>query len=70
LTSLLPHLQLNLQPRAPTIIDINSTNRVVYRLYNGTVVTDNICETIAPATPYVTDQWSATAGQIQILQRQ
>jgi hypothetical protein len=51
---------------APTIIDISSTNRVVYRLYNGTVATDNICETIAPATPYVTDQWSATAGQIQI----
>lgn len=51
---------------SPTELSISSTNRVVYRLYNGTVATDNICETIAPATPYVTDQWSATDGTIQI----
>jgi hypothetical protein len=28
--------------------------------------TNNICETIAPASPTVTDQWNATAGKIQI----
>lgn len=51
---------------APTTIDISTSNRVVYRFYNGAVVNNNICETIAPATPIVTDQWTATAGKIQI----
>lgn len=51
---------------APSIIDISTTNRVVYRFYNGVVSNDNICETIAPATPIVTDQWTATAGKIQL----
>lgn len=50
----------------PTIIDISSSNRVVYRFYGGTVAADNICETIPPATPIVTDQWNATNGKIQI----
>ena len=50
----------------PTIIAINSTNRVVYRFYSGTVSQDNICETIPPASPAVTDQWTATDGEIQI----
>ena len=50
----------------PTILDINSANRVVYRFYNGTVSASNICETIPPITPIVTDQWTATDGKIQI----
>jgi hypothetical protein len=50
----------------PTILDISSANRVVYRFYSGTVSTANICETIPPATPIVTDQWTATDGKIQI----
>ena len=49
-------------------LDISTTsNRVVYRFYNGTVATDNICETIAPPTPVITDQWTATAGKIRIV---
>lgn len=51
---------------APTTIDISTSNRVVYRFYNGAVSNNNICETIAPATPIVTDQWTATAGKIQL----
>jgi len=39
----------------------------VYRFYDGTVATDNICNTIPPALPYVTDQWTATSGKIQII---
>lgn len=55
-------------PNAPTIIDIdNSKYRVVYRFYNGTVATDNICNTIPPALPTATDQWTATSGKIQII---
>ncbi|MFV8375726.1 hypothetical protein [Flavobacterium sp. LB1P62] len=50
----------------PTILNISSVNRVVYRFYSGTVTTANICETIPPATPIVTDQWTATDGKIQI----
>lgn len=50
----------------PTVIDINSTNRVVYRFYNGTITSSMFCETIPPSTPIVTDEWKATAGKIQI----
>lgn len=54
-------------PNVPTVINIdNSTNRVVYRFYNGTVAEENICNTIPPATPYVTEQWIATSGKIEI----
>lgn len=53
---------------APIELNISTTsNRVVYRFYNGTVASDNICETIAPATPVITDQWTATDGKIQIV---
>lgn len=49
-------------------LDISLTaNRVVYRFYDGIVSTANICETIVPATPVITDQWVATAGKIRIV---
>lgn len=51
----------------PTVVEIDKTNRVVYRFYNGTVAVDNICNTIPPALPNVTDQWTATSGKIQII---
>lgn len=51
----------------PTEITIGGSNRVFYRFYNGTVAANNICETIPPATPSVTDQWTATGGTIQII---
>ena len=52
----------------PTLINIdNKTHRVVYRFYNGNVSSDNICNTIPPATPFVTDQWTAESGTIQII---
>ena len=54
-------------PGSPTTIDIdNSTYRVIYRFYDGKVVQDNICNTIPPALPYITDQWTATSGKIEI----
>jgi hypothetical protein len=47
----------------PTSITIdNSTYRVIYRSYSGTVSMDNICSAIPPSTPTVTDQWTAIAG--------
>lgn len=52
---------------SPKSIDIDNSNyRVVYRFYNGTVATENICSIIPPANPIVNDQWSATSGKIQI----
>ncbi|MEO8253941.1 MAG: hypothetical protein ABI554_06080 [Flavobacterium sp.] len=52
----------------PILLDIGSTsNRVVYRFYNGTVANDNICETIAPPTPVISEQWTASSGKIQIV---
>lgn len=44
----------------------NSTFRVVYRAYDGAVVTNNICSTIPPSTPKVTEEWLATNGKINI----
>lgn len=51
---------------SPTVIDINTVNRVVNRFYSGTVSTSSICGSIPPATPIVTDEWDATNGKIQI----
>lgn len=48
----------------PIEISIGSSNRVFYRFYDGIVESDNICETIPPATPYVIDQWTAKEGGI------
>lgn len=47
-------------------LNISSANRVIYRFYNGTVSASTICESIPPATPIVTDQWTATGGNIVI----
>lgn len=50
----------------PRQIVISTTNKVIYRSYNGTVTEDNVCATIQPITPTVTEQWVATSGTIQI----
>ncbi|CAC9976607.1 hypothetical protein [Flavobacterium panici] len=55
----------------PLIYDINnSTYRVLYRAYDGKVAVDNICGTIPPRTPNVTEEWQATAGIIEITSSQ
>lgn len=50
----------------PRVYTINSQNHVVYRAYYGTVTSANICGTIQPATPTVTEEWNAVSGTIQI----
>ena len=47
-------------------LNISSANRVIYRFYNGMVSAATLCESIPPATPIVTDQWTATGGNIAI----
>lgn len=44
----------------------NSNYRVFYRAYDGTVAKENICGTIPPKTPGVTEEWIGIAGKIQI----
>lgn len=51
----------------PQTFDINtSTYRLVYRTYDGTVATANICDAIRPSLPNVTDEWYAKSGTIVI----
>jgi hypothetical protein len=50
----------------PIIINIDSNNQVIYRAYSGKVTTNNICDVIPPATPAVSEQWTASSGVIQM----
>jgi hypothetical protein len=50
----------------PRTLPINSTNKVIYRLYNGALNTNVICTTIPPATPTVSTEWNALSGNIEI----
>jgi hypothetical protein len=50
----------------PIVLPVDDSNRIFYRSYNGTVSDDNLCETVQPATPIVTEQWTATDGSIEI----
>lgn len=45
---------------------IGGNNKVIYRSYSGTIATENICSTIPPSSPNVTEEWVATSGTIQI----
>ncbi|WP_149207919.1 hypothetical protein [Flavobacterium johnsoniae] len=48
----------------------NSTYRVLYRAYNGAVAKDNICGTIPPSSPNVTEEWVGASGKIKIVSSQ
>lgn len=50
----------------PIEVTINSTNKVTYRKYDGTVSSANICPTVPDATPNLKEEWNATSGTIQI----
>lgn len=47
---------------SPRIVVINSTNRVLYRLFDTTVSTTYFCSIIPPSTPVVTEEWIAKNG--------
>lgn len=50
----------------PRMVDITSSNRVIYRLYSSTVTTAAICTNIPPANPIVSEEWNALSGTIEI----
>lgn len=52
---------------SPRIVEVNSTNQIVYRIYSGTVATTNICSLLPPATPIVKQEWNATGGTLEII---
>lgn len=43
-----------------------ATPAISYRLYSDTVPATFICNSIAPATPVVTNEWIATGGTIEV----
>ncbi|MBE8723928.1 hypothetical protein [Flavobacterium hungaricum] len=51
--------------------DIDNTSyRALYRNFDGTVTTDNICGAIPPITPKVVEEWVAETGKIEIITEQ
>lgn len=62
------------KPGEPLILNIdnngNGIYRVVYRAYDGTVATANICGQIPPKTPNVTEEWLGISGRIVIVSTQ
>lgn len=61
----IPNIVFPSEP-ATTIINIDASNQVFYRFYNGTVTASSICNTVPPITPVAINQWIATSGKIQI----
>ena len=51
----------------PRVVNLNTTNRVVYRSYNGAVSSGNICATLPATTPNVIEEWTANSGRIEIV---
>jgi hypothetical protein len=50
----------------PRTYSISSTNRVVYRNFNGNIGSGAICDIIPPASPTVQEEWLAQSGTIEI----
>ncbi len=51
----------------PQSININGADiQVAYRLFNGTVGSESICDAIPPINPAAVEDWTATSGFMQI----
>ena len=53
-------------PNTPRVVQLNASNRIFYRAYNGEIASANICETVQPATPTVSEEWTFTGGTIEV----
>ena len=50
-------------------LSITAANKIIYRVFNGTVGDDYFCSVIPPITPTVIDEWSTadqSSGKIEI----
>lgn len=45
---------------------IGNIAQVIYRRYNGTITSSNICATIQPGNPSLAEEWIATSGTVVI----
>ena len=52
----------NVPTTEPIVLNVNSTNRLIYRQYNTTVSSATFCATIPPASLSVTEEWSVKEG--------
>lgn len=52
---------------SPRIVAVNSTNKIIYRIYSDNLNTTSICSILPPATPVVTNEWNASGGTIEII---
>ena len=50
----------------PTTIEINTTNRVLYRFYDGLVTSATICSAIPPINPQPQEEWIGISGFMQV----
>jgi len=51
---------------SPLVIPISGDVSVTYRAYDGAVGAGNICSTPSPISPIATQEWTASAGTIEI----
>ncbi len=52
----------------PRIATVSSTNRILYRKYNGNASNNVICADVPPASPTVLNEWgAANGGTIEII---
>jgi len=52
---------------SPRIVNVNSSNQILYRIYSGNISSTSICSTIPPANPVIKNEWNATGGTIEIV---
>lgn len=51
----------------PRVIQVNTSNQVLYRKYSGNLTVGTICSAIPPSSPSVAKEWTATGGTIEII---
>ena len=52
---------------SPRIVPINSSNKILYRIYSDNLSATGICSILPPASPIVKKEWNATGGTIEII---
>ncbi len=52
---------------SPRVIPVNSTNKIIYRIYSGNISLSGICSILPPANPIVSNEWNASGGTIEII---
>lgn len=53
-------------PNEPLLLQIPTTAKVTYRLYNGPVAATTLCSVVPPSQPQVVEEWTATGGILEI----